>query len=108
MRFAYTLPNDTNMGDEMNYLVIGDGAVLFNEFFYATSKRAKREKAVTLKESKNWPWDETDTRMLIRVIQLAIHYSGNQGHLGGKIDAAQLYKGGTIRWIQRKPNCPDN
>ena len=28
-------------------------------------------------------------------------------HVHGPVDAAELDKGGTIRWIQRKPNCKE-
>jgi hypothetical protein len=28
-------------------------------------------------------------------------------HVLGPVDATELDKGGTIRWIQRKPNCKD-
>jgi hypothetical protein len=28
--------------------------------------------------------------------------------VGGKTDAAELKRGGTIHWIQRKPQCPEN
>ena len=28
-------------------------------------------------------------------------------YVGGPIDAVELDKGGTIRWIQRKSNCKD-
>jgi hypothetical protein len=73
--------------------------------FYATSERAKKEKAITTKESKKWRHDEMDVRLIVRVMRLVLKYSDHPEYVGGPIDAAQLDKGGTIRWIQRKPNC---
>ncbi len=29
------------------------------------------------------------------------------GEIGGPVDAVELSSDGRIRWIQRKPNCPD-
>lgn len=110
--FGITMPSDylaqvPALADNMNYIVIGREADLFNEFFYASSKRAKSEQVITIKESKKWTHDETDARLIIRVMELILRYSDHPEYVGGPIDAAQLYKGRTIRWIQRKPNCED-
>jgi hypothetical protein len=108
--FGFNIPSDNSVevppvADKMNYIVVGREAGLFNELFYATSERAKREKAITTKESKKWRHDEMDVRLIVRVLGLILKYSDHPEYVGGPIDAAQLDKGGTIRWIQRKPNC---
>jgi hypothetical protein len=103
--FGATMPSDNSVevppvSDKMNYIVLGREADLFNELFYATSERAKREKAITTKESKKWRHDEMDVRLIVRVMGLILKYSDHPEYVGGPIDAAQLDKGGTIRWIQ--------
>ena len=76
--------------------------------FHATSSRAKAERKITRKQSKKWPRRETDARMANRMVELIIKYTTYPEYVHGPIEAMELDKGGTVRWIQRKPNCKGN
>jgi hypothetical protein len=89
----------------LNYCSIGEVEVLV-EFVNLTTPRAKEE-------AKNWnpsslhnPADY-DLLKTVRLVDLTIAY--HQGRdVGGPIDAVQLNRDGSLRWFQRKENCPAN
>jgi hypothetical protein len=57
--------------------------------------------------SRTYNPSDLDILKTIRLVDLTIAYhKGNE--VGGKIDAAQITKAGTIRWFARKENCPGN
>lgn len=47
-----------------------------------------------------------DRLRTIKLVELTIAHHPKREFLGGKIDAAEIVRGGVVRWIQRKENCP--
>lgn len=86
----------------------GHTDVLF-EFARQTSPRARIEEA-------NWAQSlpsrslssSIDKQMLIAIhfVELTISYD-KSGTVGGDVDALELWKDGTIHWIQRKQGCEE-
>jgi hypothetical protein len=106
-RMGYTGVREMSLSDTVDYFVLGHTKTL-NEFINATTGRAKAEKAVTLKQSRTWPFLDADARMAIRLTELIIKYADHPEQVHGPVDAVEVDKGGTMRWIQRKANCPQN
>jgi hypothetical protein len=100
-------PDRVNVPETMTYTVLGIGSTTVNELFAATSERARNASLDILKEAKTWPSGEKDVRMAIKIAEFVTKYTDFPDDIGGPIDAAELDKGGTIRWIQRKPACKD-
>lgn len=48
-----------------------------------------------------------ETLHAIRLVDLSVAYDGS-GFVGGPADALEIWKDGTVHWIERKPNCPDS
>jgi hypothetical protein len=96
--------------DSMQYLPLGGRTDEFTEMSLAKTNRAKADKKITLKQSKTWSFldSDSDARLVIRYTELVIKYAKDPEHVHGPVDAVELDKGGTFRWIQRKPNCKDN
>jgi hypothetical protein len=76
------------------------------EFLKQQTARAKIE-AKTWKPPKGSNPSDYDILKVIRLIQLAIQYD-KSGAIGGKIDAVQLNRNGTLNWFARKDYCPAN
>lgn len=92
--------------DKITFAQQGGEDQLFLEFTHATTRRARAELAATNELAKKWPPAEADVRVAMRLVELIIKYDTDH-YVGGPIDAVELDKGGTIRWIQRKSNCKD-
>ncbi|MGA9390873.1 MAG: hypothetical protein WBV69_10545 [Candidatus Sulfotelmatobacter sp.] len=103
----YTTPVELPLSDTMGYLSLSGQTEILNEFIGTGSARAKIERAITLKESKRWPIFDSDARMVIRLTELVIKYWNHPELAHGPVDAVEIDKGGSVRWIQRKPNCTD-
>jgi hypothetical protein len=48
-----------------------------------------------------------ETLHAVRLVDLTVAFDPI-GNLGGEIDALELHNDGTIDWVFRKPNCPEN
>ena len=94
------------LSDQMAYTSVGSGQQLVSEFAGLSSERAQAEWIATQNQKINWPSEEADVRMAMRLVQLVIKYDTDKD-VGGPIDAVELNKGGTVHWIQRKSNCGD-
>jgi hypothetical protein len=102
-----TTTNEMSLNNTISYLVLGEGTTIFHEFFDAATPRARAETVITRKQSKKWSRSEADARMVIRMTELIIQYADYPDYVHGPVDAAEIDKGGTVHWIQRKPNCTD-
>ena len=69
---------------------------------------AKREMAALAELRQKTTPDEYDRLRAIRLVDLTIAFHPKHDFVGGKIDAAELLRGGKINWRQRKENCPAN
>jgi hypothetical protein len=98
---------DGGVLDTMEYRVQGGDQRLFDEFYKASSARAKAESSKTAELFKTWSSEEVDVREVIRMLELIIQYTDRPKDVGGPIDAVELKRGGTVHWIQRKPICKD-
>lgn len=107
-RMGFTQVREMSLSDTVDYFVLGGHAKTLNEFISATTRRARAEKAVTLKQSRTWPFLDADARMAIRLTELIIKYADHPENVHGPVDAVEVDNGGTMRWVQRKPNCPQN
>ena len=66
---------------------------------------ARQGDAEWAKESQTIAPEARDAFRLIRLIELTIA-EDTSGTVGGPIDALELRRGGEVRWIARKDNCP--
>jgi len=64
------------------------------------SERAKREGILS-------PTAD-ETARIRRLVQLSILHARLADGIGGPIDVMELWNDGSIRWVSRKCNCPDN
>jgi hypothetical protein len=85
-----------------SFCAVGNAAE-FREFIDLTSERAKNE-IESWKPGANANPADYDILRTIRLVDLVIRYGGND--VGGKVDAVQLDRNGSIRWFARKDNCP--
>jgi hypothetical protein len=88
-----------------HFCAIGRTAIS-TEFTGLTSQRAKGE-AVSWKPSPKADLADYDLLRTIRLVDLTIAYRWERD-VGGPIDAVQLNRDGSLRWFQRKDNCPAN
>jgi hypothetical protein len=77
------------------------------EFCTQSSARAKDEAAHWNPSPELESWVALETLHAVRLVDLTIAFDPI-GNLGGKIDTVELGNDGTIHWVFRKPNCPDN
>ena len=75
---------------------------IFKEYVDKASQRAKDEAELWSLSQR----PDTEMRWLIRLVDLTIEYDLTH-QVGGKIDVIELWKDGSIHWIQRKPECPE-
>ena len=74
---------------------------IFNEFRNMETERAKME-------AKEWKPEGTDPEVAetMHLVNLTIRYhDGND--VGGAVDAIEISRDGSLRWIARKLNCPE-
>ena len=76
---------------------------IFTEYFSGTNQRAKTEFRTPQPLPKEM---SPEMAHIIRLVDLTITYDTT--HTVGPIDAVELRTDGSIRWLQRKPNCPAN
>lgn len=95
------------LNNKIGYLVLGGDTphILATEFFDVFTTRSKAEHMAIAKLSKASPPQDADALMVIGLVQFIIKYTDRPEEIGGPIDAAEIDKGGTIRWIQRKDSC---
>lgn len=84
------------------YRAIGEPDVV-NEFVDVTSDRAKKE-AQAWKPPKGSHPADYDILKAMRLVQLTINYG--PGDVGGKIEAVELDRDGTLHWFANPNNCP--
>lgn len=85
-----------------SYCAIGE-VEIEQEFVNLTSKRAKKEARKWKPPKKSNPAD-FDILRAMRLVELTIQYhEGND--VGGKIDAVEMDKDGSMRWFAIKDNC---
>jgi hypothetical protein len=84
-----------------SYCAIGEIEVE-QEFVNLTSKRAKKE-AKKWKPPKKSKLEDYDILRTMRLVELTIQYHGDD--VGGRIDAVQMDKDGSVRWFAIKENC---
>jgi hypothetical protein len=77
------------------------------EFCKQTSPRAKDEAANWTPSPELAASVSRETLHAIRLVDDAIAFDPIKG-LGGPVDALELRKDGTIRWVYRKPDCAEN
>ena len=87
-----------------DYCGIGHTEIVI-EFASLLSPRAKLE-AVRWKPSRK-DLDYNVAKMM-RLVELTEKYQTGPPTVGGLVDAVQLSKDGTLRWLDRKANCPEN
>jgi hypothetical protein len=75
---------------------------VFDEYtsFPPQTQRAERE--AILKPTKN------ETARIIRLVHLSILYTTHKDEIGGNVDALELWNNGSVHWVARKENCPEN
>ncbi len=78
-----------------------------NEFCSKGSPRAVREAEQWAKAHLKTDPGKTSTQLAVRLAELSVEYDPT-GTVGGKIDTIELWKDGTVRWVARKENCPEN
>jgi hypothetical protein len=91
--------------EEMFYTAVGGERAVFTEFLEGKTKRAQLEVIQTKRQAKMWNPADADALMAIRLAQLTIKYASDGNHAGGDIDAVELKRGGSIRWVRRKQLC---
>jgi hypothetical protein len=77
------------------------------EFCTQSSSRAKVEAEKWKPSPELADRVSRETLHAMRLVDLTIAFDPIQG-LGGEIDALELHNDGTINWVFRKQNCPDN
>jgi hypothetical protein len=92
------------VGCPNSFCPIGGGAEkVAEEFTNQTSPRAIRE-AKEWKPPKSSKPEDYDILKTMRFVELSIkYYKGND--VGGKIDAVEMSKDGSVHWYTAKPNC---
>jgi hypothetical protein len=85
---------------------LGKSAIAM-EFLELTSPRARAANERWVQETKRLSDYERDIRSAIRLVNLTIAYHPNSNDVGGPVDALALRAEGQVRWIQRKPECPE-
>lgn len=90
----------------------GGKVEVVGEFCTQSSERSKRESVWGYPTEPIAPdrlatgWDK-NSLLALRLADLTVAY-GNSKEVGGDIDVINLKKDGTMRWLARKKNCPDN
>lgn len=77
------------------------------EFCTQSSPRSKEEAAHWKPSPELAGKVSRETLHAIRLVDDTIAFDPHPG-LGGKVDALELHSDGSINWVQRKPNCPEN
>jgi hypothetical protein len=102
----FSCPEETG-----HFCVIGDSTIVL-EFLKQTSKRA-RDEAGTWKPSPTVKARDRDIVRAMRLVELTIRYQTGimvdgqtQKDIGGPIDAVEFGRTGSLRWYQKKKNCP--
>lgn len=99
---SYT--NPVPLPDMMEFSAMGRTAV-FEEFAQGKTARARREIKQWETGRRKHPAEDVGARLAIRYVELTILHD-RTGTVGGAVDAIEMRKDGTIRWIQRKQSCP--
>jgi hypothetical protein len=78
------------------------------EYILQTSDRARKEWAQW--DDKTGPFAGPDgkVRVTMRLVDLTIAFHQGEDKVGPPIDAVELAADGTIRWVARKQQCPEN
>jgi hypothetical protein len=75
---------------------------------YVLTKQSERAKKETWKAPPSvLKKMSPETFKIIRIADLTIAYEPS-GTVGGKVDAVELWKNGSLHWIQKKSDCPDS
>lgn len=77
------------------------------EFCTQSSPRAREEAAHWKPSLELVRGESRETLHAIRLVDDTIAFDPIGG-LGGKVDVLELHNDGSINWVQRKSNCPDN
>ena len=83
---------------------LGKGQI-FTEFLEKTTERARDEAARWKIRSDTTTKSEFDRWKIVRLVDLTILLHPDQDSIGGYIDALELKRGGSVKWIQHKPQC---
>jgi hypothetical protein len=75
---------------------------IFDEYTRFPPQTHRAEREAILKPTKN------ETGRIIRLAHLSILYTTHRDEIGGKIDALELWNNGSVHWVARKENCPEN
>jgi hypothetical protein len=51
---------------------------------------------------------DADVRRAMKFVDLTIAYDPNRNLVGGDVHAAEIRRGGPVRWLPSKPDCPQN
>lgn len=95
-------PETTKFTDcPKSYCAIGE-IEIEQEFVNLTSERAKEETKSWRPPEKSRP-EDYDMLRTMRLVDLTIKY--HDGDVGGRVDAVQMDKDGTVRWFAIKENC---
>lgn len=70
-----------------------------------SNPRTRQEDQQWASDSQQLGPENRDIMRIVRLVDLTIAYDGS-GTVGGPVDALELGRGGEVRWVQRKPNCP--
>lgn len=84
------------------------GTEIFQEFTARSTGRAHREVIQLALDLERYPPELRDALRVIRLVDLTIAFHRRRDSVGGEIDAIEPLRDRTIRWIQRKPQCPAN
>jgi hypothetical protein len=70
------------------------------------AKRHRRDRIRTLAQLRNV---DRDTRLPVQIVESTIAaYDKSAGDVGGPVDIISITTSGSIHWIKRKENCPEN
>lgn len=91
---------------QLSDVVLGKGDI-WREFLDRRSDRAQKEWSEWEASTSQHKGEDQDVDMAIWFAKMTIKYHTPRSDVGGKIDAIEIDQGGRIRWIERKPHCPE-
>jgi len=84
-----------------------EGADIADELLYRKSERAREEIARWKIQLNGVDKAEQEGAVTVWAAEFVVKYVRSE-EIGGPVDAVEMTSDGRIRWIRRKPNCPDH
>jgi hypothetical protein len=100
---ATRVDSSTAKPDDPIIGVLGRGAI-WDEFTAKKTERAKQESIFWNSEKNKQALADRPILQAIRLVELSIKYLDTRD-VGGPVDALDLHKDRTVRWLSQKPKC---